>query len=91
MRIGVSYSNGLSPDETRLSVAYPSSLIPIKCRWVYGLKPLAGTIEGISLGDEWAWASSGKNIAGVWAAVELALIRGLIYFQKMEATIADVV
>lgn len=47
--------------------------------------------RGISLGNEWARASSGKNVAGVWAVALRALFRGLIYFQKMEATIADVV
>jgi hypothetical protein len=47
--------------------------------------------RGISLGDEWARASSGKNVAGGGGTVLLALFRGLIYFQKMEATIADVV
>ena len=47
--------------------------------------------RGISLGDEWARASSGRNVAVSGAVVLLALFRGLIYFQKMEATIADVV
>ncbi len=27
-------------------VAYPSSLVPVKWRWLYGLNPMAGVIEG---------------------------------------------
>ena len=72
-------------------VAYPSSLVPEKWRWLYGLNPMAGVIEGF----RWSLTGQGQPpgqlmIASV-AAVLLVLIGGLIYFQKMEGTIADVI
>jgi lipopolysaccharide transport system permease protein len=72
-------------------VAYPSSLVPAKWRWLYGLNPMAGVIEGF----RWSLAGSGTPpgrllliSAGV---VLLVLLSGLAYFQKMETTMADVV
>jgi homopolymeric O-antigen transport system permease protein len=72
-------------------VAYPSSLIPERWRWLYGLNPMAGVIEGFR------WALSGKgqppsSLLAVSAAMVLVLVGcGAVYFQKMEGTIADVV
>jgi lipopolysaccharide transport system permease protein len=72
-------------------VAYPSSLVPEKWRWLYGLNPMAGVIEGFR------WSLAGKGVPPghliiVSAAVVVAvLLSGIAYFQKMETTIADVV
>jgi lipopolysaccharide transport system permease protein len=72
-------------------VAYPSSLIPERWRWLYGLNPMAGVIEGFR------WALTGKgeppnSLLAVSAAMVLLLVAtGAAYFQKMEGTIADVV
>jgi lipopolysaccharide transport system permease protein len=72
-------------------VAYPSSLVPARWRWLYGLNPMAGVIEGFR------WALTGKGqppsllLAASAGAVIVILVGGLIYFQKMEGTIADVV
>lgn len=72
-------------------VAYPSSLVPAKWRWLYGLNPMAGVIEGF----RWSLAGIGNppsRMLLVSSAVVLAvLVSGLMYFQKMETTIADVV
>ncbi len=38
-------------------VAYPSSLVPEKWRWLYGLNPMAGVIEGFR------WALTGHGAA----------------------------
>ena len=72
-------------------VAYPSSLVPERWQWLYGLNPMAGVIEGF----RWALTGQGQPpgplvLASV-AAVLLLFIGGLVYFQKMESTIADVV
>jgi lipopolysaccharide transport system permease protein len=72
-------------------VAYPSSLVPEGWRWLYGLNPMAGVIEGF----RWALTGHGQPpgpllFASV-VAVLLLIIGGLIYFQRMEETIADVV
>jgi len=72
-------------------VAYPSTLVPARWRWLYGLNPMAGVIEGFR------WALTGNGHApGVLILVSagsvlLLLIGGAIYFQKMEGTIADMV
>ena len=72
-------------------VAYPSSLVPVKWRWLYGLNPMAGVIEGF----RWSLASRGEppsRLIFVSAGVVLVvLLSGLAYFQKMETTVADVV
>jgi lipopolysaccharide transport system permease protein len=72
-------------------VAYPSTLVPARWRWLYGLNPMAGVVEGFR------WALTGNGQApGVLvlvsaASVLLLFIGGVIYFQKMEGTIADMV
>jgi lipopolysaccharide transport system permease protein len=72
-------------------VAYPSSLVPEKWRWVYGLNPMAGVIEGF----RWSLTGHGDPpgmMLGASVAVVLLLFgAGLAYFQRMEATVADVV
>lgn len=72
-------------------VAYPASLIPPKWRWLYGLNPLSGVIEGFR------WSLTGRGDLpyrqlALSAAMILAIaVSGLAYFQAMEVTIADVV
>lgn len=72
-------------------VAYPSSLVPEKWRWVYGLNPMAGVIEGF----RWALTGQGRPpdllLLASAGAVMALLVGGLFYFRRMEATIADVV
>ena len=72
-------------------VAYPSSLVPEQWRWLYGLNPVAGVIEGF----RWALTGHGQPpnllLAASVCAVLLVLAGGLVYFQKMETTFADVV
>ena len=72
-------------------VVYPSTLVPAKWRWVYGLNPMAGVIEGF----RWALTGQGQApgyLVGVSAAIVLVLLfGGLVYFQKVQATVADVV
>jgi lipopolysaccharide transport system permease protein len=72
-------------------VAYPSALVPEKWRWLYGLNPMAGVIEGF----RWSLAGKGEppgHLIFVSAAVvAAALLSGIAYFQKMETIVADVV
>jgi lipopolysaccharide transport system permease protein len=72
-------------------VAYPSSLVPGKWRWLYGLNPMAGVIEGF----RWALTGHGQPpgmlLAASSAAVVLLVVSGLVYYHAMEGTIADVV
>jgi lipopolysaccharide transport system permease protein len=72
-------------------VAYPSSLVPAKWRWLYGLNPMAGVIEGF----RWALTGHGDPpgilLAASSCAVALLVLSGLVYYHAMEGTIADVV
>lgn len=72
-------------------VAYSSSIVPAQWRWLYGLNPMAGVVEGFR------WALLGKTegpgaLLGVSvAAVLVILVGGLYYFRRMEQTFADIV
>jgi lipopolysaccharide transport system permease protein len=72
-------------------VAYPSSLVPEQWRWLYGLNPMAGAIDGVR------WALGAHHPPGVallaasCAAVLALLVGGVIYFQRVDQTVADVV
>ncbi len=72
-------------------VVYPSNLVPAKWRWVYGLNPMAGVIESF----RWSLTGHGQPpsllLVASAVAVLALLLGGLIYFQRMEGTIADVV
>jgi lipopolysaccharide transport system permease protein len=70
-------------------VAYPSSLVPPRWRWLYGLNPMAGVIDGF----RWAITGRGRAPGLVLltsaAAVALILLGGLFFFNRMESTVAD--
>jgi lipopolysaccharide transport system permease protein len=72
-------------------VVYPSSLVPAKWRWLYGLNPMAGVIEGFRWSLTGTGDPPGRMLLVSSAAVLIVLVCGLMYFQKMETTIADVV
>jgi len=70
-------------------VAYPSTLVPERWRWLYGLNPMAGVIDGFR------WAITGRGqppglillVSAV--AVVVVLLGGLFFFNRMEGTVAD--
>jgi len=72
-------------------IAYSASLIPENWRAIYNINPMIGIIEGFR------WALLGKgNMAGQsltlsMATVALVLVTGLLYFRRVERTVADVV
>ncbi len=70
-------------------VAYPSSLVPQRWRWLYGLNPMTGVIDGF----RWCLTGHGQPpgmpLLMSAVAVTLVLIGGLFFFQRMEGSIAD--
>jgi lipopolysaccharide transport system permease protein len=72
-------------------VVYPSSIIPEGFRFLYGLNPMAGVIEGFR------WALIGERSLPVASLVSstvvvlVVLLGGLVYFRRMEYEFADVV
>jgi lipopolysaccharide transport system permease protein len=72
-------------------VAYPSSLVPENWRWLYGLNPMAGVIEGFRWSLTGHGDPPGRLMLVSTAVVVVVLLSGVAYFQKMETTVADVV
>ena len=72
-------------------VAYPASLVPEHWRWLYGLNPMAGVIEGFRWALAGAGPAPGPMLAASSAVVLIVLVTGFFYFQRMEHTVADVV
>jgi lipopolysaccharide transport system permease protein len=72
-------------------VAYPSSLVPERWRWLYALNPMTGVIDGF----RWSLTGHGQPptllLAASSGAVLLLVIGGMFFFQRMEGIIADVV
>lgn len=70
-------------------VAYPSSLVPLRWRWLYNLNPMAGVIDGF----RWALTGHGQPPGVAMLAstlgVVVVLIGGLFFFQRMEGNVAD--
>jgi lipopolysaccharide transport system permease protein len=71
-------------------VVYPSSLVPESVRFLYGLNPMAGVIEGFR------WALLGTEMPSAMILVSVGvvavlLVSGAFYFRKMEQYYADVV
>lgn len=70
-------------------VAYPSSLVPERWRWVYGLNPMAGVIDGF----RWALTRHGQApgalLAASTAMVTVVFFGGLVFFQRIEGTVTD--
>jgi lipopolysaccharide transport system permease protein len=70
-------------------VAYPSSLVPQRWRWLYGLNPMAGVIDGFR------WAITGRGqppsliLLASSAVVALIVLGGLFFFNRMESSVAD--
>jgi lipopolysaccharide transport system permease protein len=70
-------------------VVYPSSLVPPRWRWLYGLNPMAGVIDGFR------WAITGRGQApslillASSAVVALVVLGGLFFFNRMESAVAD--
>lgn len=75
-------------------VMYPSTLVSRRyprLAWVYGLNPMTGVIDGF----RWALTGQGQppglTLLASAIVVTLILISGLMFFRRMEGTMADLV
>lgn len=70
-------------------VVYPSSMVPDTWRWLYGLNPMVGVIEGF----RWALVGAPPPDAGMLAVsvgtILTLFVGGVFYFRSMERTMAD--
>jgi lipopolysaccharide transport system permease protein len=70
-------------------VAYPSTLVPDKWRWLYGLNPMTGIIEGFRWSLTGHGHAPGPLLIASAGMVAAMLCGGVLYFKNMEGTIAD--
>ena len=70
-------------------VVYPSTLVPAKWRWLYELNPMAGVIEGFRWAITGRGGAPGPEIVVSAAMLLVVLVGGLIFFNRMEGTVAD--
>ncbi len=72
-------------------IAYSRSLIPAEWQFAYSLNPMAGVVDGF----RWMLLGQTLNLGALFyvsvAIVLLFFVSGLIYFQRMEQTFADLV
>lgn len=72
-------------------VVYPTSLIPEKWQWVYWLNPMTGVVDGF----RWVIYGFDANISSLFflslAVVAVLWVSGLVFFQRMELTFADMI
>jgi lipopolysaccharide transport system permease protein len=70
-------------------VYYSSAMVPQRYRWLYGLNPMAGVIDGF----RWALTGAGHPPGAILfasvAIVGVAVFGGLLFFNRMEVSIAD--
>jgi lipopolysaccharide transport system permease protein len=72
-------------------IVYPVSLVPEKWRFLYGLNPMAGVIEGFR------WAVLGQTapdptvMSASFLVFVVFLLVSLVYFRQMERQFADVI
>jgi lipopolysaccharide transport system permease protein len=72
-------------------IAYPTSIVPAKWQWVYGLNPMVGVVEGFRWALLGTASPSVPALASSGLMVAALLVGGLYYFRRMEKTFADVV
>ncbi|HZL34520.1 MAG TPA: ABC transporter permease [Tepidisphaeraceae bacterium] len=72
-------------------IVYPLSLIPLRWRFLYGLNPMVGAVEGF----RWALISGvawpGSVIAGSALGAALLCVTGAFYFRRAERNFADAI
>ena len=70
-------------------VYYSSSMVPERYRWLYGLNPMAGVIDGFRWGLTGTGQAPASTLLASTAMVCIVLFGGLIFFNRMEGRIAD--
>jgi lipopolysaccharide transport system permease protein len=70
-------------------VAYASSLVPARWRWLYSLNPMAGVIDGFRWAITGRGQAPGLPLLASAGAVALVFLGGVFFFNRMETTVAD--
>ena len=72
-------------------VGYSSTLVAPEWRWLYGLNPLVGVIEGFRWALVGATWRPGMLLMLSAVVVGALLVSGLMYFRRMEDSFADII
>jgi len=72
-------------------VVYPASMIPERWRWLYGLNPMTGVVEGFRWGLFGTGEPPGLMFAISVVMVIVLLVSGAFFFKRMEDSFADVI
>jgi lipopolysaccharide transport system permease protein len=72
-------------------VAYPASMIPERWRWLVGLNPMAGIVEGFRWSVLGSAAPSATLLATSAASSLLVLVLGVMLFSAIEDKFADLI
>jgi lipopolysaccharide transport system permease protein len=70
-------------------VYYSSSMVPERYRWVYGLNPMTGVIDGFRWGLTGTGHPPTNSLFASACIVLLSVLGGLWFFNGMEGNIAD--
>jgi lipopolysaccharide transport system permease protein len=72
-------------------IAYPSSLVPAKWRWIYDVNPMVGVVDGFRMALLNTTQPSGYEISVLVLVAGALLATGYMYFLSVERHFADVV
>ena len=72
-------------------IVYPVSLVPEQWRFIYGLNPMAGVIEGFRWALLEQTAPDPMVMAASFVVFVVFLLVSLVYFRQMERQFADVI
>jgi len=72
-------------------IAYSSTIVPERWRWLYSLNPMTGVVEGFRWALLGTQSPLGLPILISLLVVLVLLIGGVMYFKHMEDSFADVV
>lgn len=70
-------------------VYYSSSMVPERYRWIYGLNPMTGVIDGFRWGLTGTGHPPSSSLFASVCIVLLSVLGGLWFFNGMEVRIAD--
>lgn len=72
-------------------IVYPSSMVPERWRWVYGLNPMTGVVEAFRWALLGASSPNWVTLGLSFTVVMILLTSGLFYFRRTEAYFADII
>lgn len=70
-------------------VYYSSSMVPIRYRWLYGLNPMTGVIDGFRWGLTGTGHPPTTSLLASVFIVTVVVLGGLLFFNRMEGSISD--